>query len=44
MAERIKIAVAALIAVGGLFAYYALADQALVVSCSLITSAWSASA
>lgn len=29
--ERIKIAVAALIAVGGLFAFYALGDRALVI-------------
>ena len=31
LAERIKIALAALIAVGGLFAYYALGDRALVI-------------
>src|ERR1700694_1452404 len=31
MAERIKIAVAALIALGGLVAFYALADPALII-------------
>jgi preprotein translocase subunit SecE len=42
MAERIKIAVAALIAVGGLFAYYALADQALVIRLLALLGAFGA--
>jgi preprotein translocase subunit SecE len=38
--ERIKIAVAALIAVGGLFAYYAMGDKALVIRLAALLGAF----
>ena len=45
MAERIKIAVAALIAVGGLFAFYALVDrQPLVIRLAALLGAFAAGA
>jgi preprotein translocase subunit SecE len=40
MAERIKIALAALIAAGGLFAYYALSDKALVIRLATLLGAF----
>jgi preprotein translocase subunit SecE len=40
MAERIKIAIAALLAVGGLVAYYALADQPTVVRLAVLLGAF----
>ncbi len=40
MAERIKIAVAALIALGGLAAYYVLADQAMVLRIGALLGAF----
>jgi preprotein translocase subunit SecE len=42
MAERIKIAVAALIAVGGMFAFYALVDRPLVVRILALLGAFGA--
>jgi preprotein translocase subunit SecE len=39
-AERIRIAIAATIAVGGLVAFYALGDQALVVRLAALLGAW----
>ena len=39
-AERFKIALAALIAVGGLVAFYALGDQPLVVRLGALLGAW----
>ena len=41
-AERIKIAIAALIAVGGLVAFYWLGEQALVVRLGALLGAWAA--
>ena len=38
--ERFKIAVAALIAVGGLFAYYAMSDKALVIRLAALLGAF----
>jgi preprotein translocase subunit SecE len=40
MAERIKIVIAALIAVGGLAAFYWLGEQALVVRLGALLGAW----
>ena len=40
MAERIKIAIAALLAVGGLVAYYALADQPTVIRLAVLLGAF----
>ncbi|HET9577005.1 MAG TPA: preprotein translocase subunit SecE [Usitatibacter sp.] len=42
MAERIKIAIAALIAAGGLFAYYWLADKPTVVRLAILLGAFAA--
>jgi len=42
MAERIKIAIAALLAVGGLVAFYALADQPTVVRLAALLGAFAA--
>ena len=42
MAERIKIAIAALLAVGGLVAFYALSDQATVVRLAALLGAFAA--
>src|SRR5437588_12902886 len=42
MAERIKIAVAALLAVGGLVAYYALVDQPTVVRLAVLLGGFAA--
>ena len=39
-AERIKLAIAALVAVGGLVAFYALGEQALVVRIGALLGAW----
>ena len=39
-AERIKIAIAALLAAGGLVAFYALGEQALVVRIGALLGAW----
>jgi preprotein translocase subunit SecE len=39
-AERIKIAIAALVAVGGLVAFYWLGEQALVVRIAALLGAW----
>jgi preprotein translocase subunit SecE len=40
MAERIKISLAALIAAGGLFAFYALGDRALVIRLATLLGAF----
>ena len=40
VAERIKIAIAAAIAAGGLFAYYWLADRAMVVRLAILLAAF----
>ena len=42
MAERIKIAIAALLAIGGLVAFYALADQPTVVRLAALLGAFAA--
>jgi preprotein translocase subunit SecE len=44
MAERIKIAVAALIAVGGIVAFYALGDRALVLRLAALLGAFAVAA
>jgi preprotein translocase subunit SecE len=42
MAEKIKMAVAALIAVGGIAAFYALADRPTVIRLAALMGAWAA--
>jgi preprotein translocase subunit SecE len=42
MAEKIKVAIAALIAVGGIAAFYALADRPTVIRLAALMGAWAA--